>query len=177
MQTPRAGDTANKLCFDTWSLESCVRQVEDRSIGDGGVWNVQTGAETRNIRIADAPTVAVRVESLGAQSLFARQSHVIYLARECWRAARSQRLHDYLGLIPVTRLNMAQSAFRDIGAVRAANILRSGVYRLTRSAGSDLLADVVQDLTTQLSGLTEDMEQRLERYGEPRGRRARRCQE
>ena len=139
--------------------------------------NAQAGAQTRHEGFTDAASIAVRVESISTQSLLTRQSHVVHLARECWTAACSERLHAYLWPIPVTRLNMAQSAFRDIGAVRAANILRSGVYRLTRSAGANLLTEVVKDLTTQLSGISEDMEQRLGRYSEPRGRRVLRRQE
>ena len=47
------------------------------------------------------------------------------LVLECCQAIQRGELRNYVQPIPVTRLNRAQRAFREIGAIRTANILRS----------------------------------------------------
>lgn len=58
--------------------------------------NAPAGAQTRHEGFTNAAGIAVRLESIGAQSLRTRQSHVVHLARECWTAACSERLPAYL---------------------------------------------------------------------------------
>jgi len=98
------------------------------------------------------------------------RARVAKLVAECWFAARQNELGRYLQPIPLTRLNAAQHAFRAVGAVRAANILRSGVYRLTHSTHPDRLSQVIGDLTTLLRATTEPVEERLQEFVAPRAR-------
>lgn len=80
------------------------------------------------------------------------------IVRAFWSAYRGSLLKAYLEPIPVTRLYAAQRAFREIGAVRAANILRSGLFRLTRVGSPAALSCVVAEMTALLDGTSDDVD-------------------
>jgi hypothetical protein len=88
-----------------------------------------------------------------------------------WGAARHRQLSEYLEPIPVTRLYAAQRAFREVGAVRVAGILRSGLFSLTRVGAPVPFTQVVAELTALLTTTTEDVGGLVARYCEPPGRK------
>ena len=101
---------------------------------------------------------------VGANFESARRRHIAEQVLECLHAVQCGELRHYLEPMPVARLNDAQSAFREVGAIRTANILRSGVFRLTRPGIPDPIATVVIDLSMQLAATTERADHRVARY-------------
>ena len=93
-----------------------------------------------------------------------RRRQIAQQVLECLQAVQRGELELYLEPLPATRLHHAQHAFREIGAVRTANILRSGVFRLTRPGTPEPIAAVVTDLTVQLRATTERADHRVASY-------------
>jgi hypothetical protein len=101
-----------------------------------------------------------------------RRARVGELVLGIWTAARRGRLADYLEPIPLTRLYAAQRACREIGAVRVANIFRSGLFNLTRVGAPVALSQVVVEMTILLTATTEDVDGLVSRFTDPRLRKA-----
>jgi hypothetical protein len=99
-----------------------------------------------------------------------RRAQVREMALGLWSAAKRKQLDDYLDPIPLTHLYAAQRAFREIGAHRVANILRSGVFSLTRVGAPVPLSQVVNELTVLLAATTEDVDGLIARFSGPQSR-------
>lgn len=93
-----------------------------------------------------------------------RRRQIAQQVLECLQAVQRGELRHYLEPLPVMRLNLAQHAFREIGAIRTANILRSGVYRLTRPGAAEPIATVAIDLAVQLTATTERADRKVVSY-------------
>lgn len=110
-------------------------------------------------------TVHTRGPAIGAtpHERSSRDPEEVYRARigeiveALWSAHREGQLRAYLEPIPVTRLYAAQRALREIGAVRAANILRSALFSLTRVRSPADLSQVVAEMAALLDETTDDV--------------------
>lgn len=101
-----------------------------------------------------------------------RRARVGELVLDIWTAARRGQLGAYLEPIPLTRLYAAQRACREIGAVRVANIFRSGLFNLTRVGAPVALSQVVVEMTVLLAATTEDVSELVTHFTDPRLRKA-----
>jgi hypothetical protein len=99
-----------------------------------------------------------------------RRARVGELVLGIWTAARRGQLGDYLEPIPLTRLYAAQRACREVGAVRVANILRAGLFNLTRVGAPLALSHVVVEMTVLLAATTDDVSGLVARFTAARQR-------
>lgn len=129
------------------------------------IWRATTSPIDATCRERSAPA---SIESTFDQQHRAR---VRDMALGLWSAAKRKQLDDYLDPIPLTRLYAAQRAFREIGANRVANILRSGVFSLTRVGAAVPLSQVVIELTVLLAATTEDVDGLIARFSGPQSRK------
>jgi hypothetical protein len=74
-------------------------------------------------------------------------------------AAQCGKVGDYLRPIPITRLHMAQRAFREVGATRLASALHAAQFSLTRVGVRVSFTQAVSTLTAALEARTEDVDQ------------------
>lgn len=119
-------------------------------------------SSTISIRMSNRETGTRRLPDDAFEQ--AHRTQVTNLVLGCWDAVRRGQLETYLHPIPITRLNLAQSAFREITAIRIANILRSGAYRLRRASNPDPISEVVADLTTSLGTAADCVNDLLARF-------------
>ena len=79
-------------------------------------------------------------------------------------AARSGMMIEYLGAIPITRLNAAQRAFREIGATGLATAVRTAQFGVTRAGAPLRLPQAVANLSAALASSTEDVDLLIANY-------------
>jgi hypothetical protein len=101
-----------------------------------------------------------------------RRQRIVAVVRAFWSSVLLGELRELLDPIPLTRLYAAERAFCEVGAVRAAGILRKGVLSLTRSGAPAPLTQVAANLVALLRALDEDVEACVTAYLDGRVRKA-----
>ena len=84
--------------------------------------------------------------------------------RAFWDAIQRGQLQEYLDPLPQTRLHAAQRAFHEVGARRIANILRSGLFKLTRPGTPVSLTILAAELTAAIRASNEGIPDLVDRY-------------
>jgi len=111
--------------------------------------------------LSAAPSGAVRPDQY-------HRVQVCTIVFDLLSAARCGQVAEYLKPIPITHLNVAERAFREIGAIRIASALHATQFGLTRVGIRTSFAQAVTTLTAALESRCEDVDQLVANYS--RGR-------
>ncbi|MDE2220365.1 MAG: hypothetical protein KGL25_02860 [Gammaproteobacteria bacterium] len=115
-----------------------------------------TQAATRRVPSA-SPSGALRRDQY-------HRAQVCAIVTDLLMAARCGKVEEYLRPLPITRLHMAQRAFREIGATRLASALHAAQFSLTRVGVRVPFAQAVLTLTAALESRTEDVDRLIAQY-------------